>query len=353
MAKLGEANVGGRLAPAWLLNLTAEELDSLKSLWYSNPNLLDNWYFGNPVNQRGKTEYVSAGYTIDRWVVSESTLVVEDGYISVDLTNWKGILQYIEPNLFKKLAGKTLTASVMHNDGQLKSVTFTPSQDWTKVDLWVGTEMGTIIYRWSEGRPNFTYANTQIGDLLAFKLELGDQQTLAHQENGVWVLNEIPDYTEELLKCMTSKADSADTYANCELSPKMDDLGNYDGYKSIDKYNGLPVVYKNFQGFLLWGTGSKESGADYFDSMGRAIRFSASAGGSVTIPLLPNRVYLVSSSNNVGNCLAVVVTAGSIVSSISHLLQASGVSISVGSGLSIVVTDTDGRYGRVVSVMML
>ena len=32
-----------------------------------NRNLLDNWYFGAPVNQRGKASYTGAGYTIDRW----------------------------------------------------------------------------------------------------------------------------------------------------------------------------------------------------------------------------------------------------------------------------------------------
>lgn len=35
----------------------------------------------------------------------------------------------------------------------------------------------------------------------AVKLELGSQQTLAHQENGAWVLNEIPDYGEQLRRC--------------------------------------------------------------------------------------------------------------------------------------------------------
>lgn len=38
-----------------------------------NPNLLDNWYFGNPVNQRGQAEYTGSGggniYCIDRWAV--------------------------------------------------------------------------------------------------------------------------------------------------------------------------------------------------------------------------------------------------------------------------------------------
>ena len=36
-----------------------------------NPNLLDNWYFGNPVNQRGQTEYTGGGYTVDRWKLSQ------------------------------------------------------------------------------------------------------------------------------------------------------------------------------------------------------------------------------------------------------------------------------------------
>ena len=36
----------------------------------------------------------------------------------------------------------------------------------------------------------------------AAKLELGDTQTLAHQdEDGNWQLNEIPNYAEELAKC--------------------------------------------------------------------------------------------------------------------------------------------------------
>ena len=35
----------------------------------------------------------------------------------------------------------------------------------------------------------------------AAKLELGSTQTLAHKENGVWVLNEIPDFGEQLRRC--------------------------------------------------------------------------------------------------------------------------------------------------------
>lgn len=45
------------------------ELVSLPNI--CNPNLLDNWYFGNPVNQRGQTEWLSSASVnvpcVDRW----------------------------------------------------------------------------------------------------------------------------------------------------------------------------------------------------------------------------------------------------------------------------------------------
>lgn len=41
-----------------------------------------------------------------------------------------------------------------------------------------------------------------IAKILAVKLELGDTQTLAHQDkDGNWILNEIPDYQEEYERC--------------------------------------------------------------------------------------------------------------------------------------------------------
>lgn len=49
----------------------------------------------------------------------------------------------------------------------------------------------------------------------AAKLELGDVQTLAHKEGDKWVLNEIPDYGEQLRRCTyyAEKVESKDTPA--------------------------------------------------------------------------------------------------------------------------------------------
>ena len=48
---------------------------------------------------------------------------------------------------------------------------------------------------------SITKAETTLG-IQAAKLELGPQQTLAHQDaDGNWVLNEVPDYGEQLRRC--------------------------------------------------------------------------------------------------------------------------------------------------------
>ena len=155
MAELGEANIGGRMVPAWLLNLTAEELDSLKSRWYSNPNLLDNWYLGNPVNQRG----ISSGngpvnaYGIDRWkFLNAGTLTIGSDYIAIASDQHAYTLQqYIEPGRFAGVIGKTATLSALvKGSGRLKISLGSSSagaysnyfsySDWTLVQM-----QGTIV----------------------------------------------------------------------------------------------------------------------------------------------------------------------------------------------------------------
>ena len=46
--------------------------------------------------------------------------------------------------------------------------------------------------------------------LVAAKLEVGSTQTLAHKENGIWVLNEIPNFEDQLMRCAISKSPNAD-----------------------------------------------------------------------------------------------------------------------------------------------
>lgn len=79
-----------------------------------NPNLLDNWYFGNPVNQRGQASYTDVGYCIDRWYLGTDggVCLVEDGYIRTVMSgSWFNFEQKVDN--FADLKGKTVTASAL------------------------------------------------------------------------------------------------------------------------------------------------------------------------------------------------------------------------------------------------
>lgn len=173
-----------------------------------NPNLLINRYFANPVNQRGQTEYTGAGYTIDCWKVTgaSSVLKVVDGGITFTPTaTSNGIRQDIE--FPEKFAGKTVTVSFLLGDANDVKARAGYGDGSNHFGEWgysgIVTATGTVV----DGATTFTafiqfdtVAESPV--VIAAKLELGSAQTLAHQdENGNWVLNEIPDYAEELAKC--------------------------------------------------------------------------------------------------------------------------------------------------------
>ena len=83
---------------------------------FVRPNLLDNWYFGNPVNQRGQTEYSeNQSYIIDRWRMRGDGVTIgleTDGIvINCDGASFNSIVQAFEnPAL---LLGKTITLSAL------------------------------------------------------------------------------------------------------------------------------------------------------------------------------------------------------------------------------------------------
>ena len=134
-----------------------------------NANLLDNWCFENPVNQRGASGTIStAGHFFDRWKLVSGSVTINSGAIVLNGT----IAQVREYAI-----GQAVTATVLTPDGVTD---VTPVYD-DEAKTFTVTAQGKTIR--------------------AVKLELGTQQTLAHQENGVWVLNEIPDYVEQLRKC--------------------------------------------------------------------------------------------------------------------------------------------------------
>lgn len=184
-----------------------------------SPNLLRNGTFadGCIVNQRGKTSYAGTGYGVDMWYTTGATL-------SVDVTA-EGVKLYknaasANPAWAQALetdavVGQTVTVSMLYKgNGEGASLRVAQSggiatlaivSDWTLV------QKTFTLEKWSVGALQDraivaiqcfeNMAANQGLYIKAIKLELGEQQTLAHQENGVWVLNELPDYGGELLRC--------------------------------------------------------------------------------------------------------------------------------------------------------
>lgn len=170
-----------------------------------NPNLLDNWYFGRPVNQRGQTDYATGGvYTLDRWWMQyDTTLSIVDGGIKIG-GKWD-VQQYFE----NTLPNATYTLSLLYKDRTGSDPLRLIAGNRTDGDL-AKTESkdasGILSITFSTAKSNkvnfgFTGSTDNSAIIIAIKLELGDTQTLAHKENGVWVLNEIPDFGEQLARC--------------------------------------------------------------------------------------------------------------------------------------------------------
>mgnify|MGYP006956649235 CR=1 FL=1 len=198
-----------------LTDAVQEQGEALETM--CNPNMLDNWYFGNPVNQRGQTSYTGVGYGIDRWRGSaeDVTVAVATGGISVSGKQFQRLEQGVEdaqslngiavtfsalvknPNGNFRLALYNATTGVLitqdaqaSEDFQLVQITATPA-------ISAGDSFSAFLY---PGANDATTVRTCL--IKAVKLELGSQQTLAHQDaDGNWVLNEIPNYGEQLRRC--------------------------------------------------------------------------------------------------------------------------------------------------------
>lgn len=194
------------------------------------PNLLDNWYFAGgggegtfPINQRGQTSYaVNNDYSIDRWRMDNYqnvlTVYLQSDCIKLQktsATNNPGFYQVLSD---QTLVGKTVTASVIYRGTGLSTVKLVAP----------GLASGYIFQdsvNWNLATATYTVATGSVGsisdvafigfqleasittsdylEVLAIKLELGENQTLAYQDSdGNWILlPQEESYATEWLKC--------------------------------------------------------------------------------------------------------------------------------------------------------
>lgn len=192
---------------------------------WSNPNLLENWYFADPVNQRGQKTYTNDGYTIDRWRIAQgvkAAVRITDSGLEIKRTsNTRAIFQQVltidDREFVQSFAGREVTLSALFGQ-ELRSVTMTiptsNDENWYPAGT-SGSKVNSMYVRLSINSNTTTgyfdlnfdiYVSTGGaggGLITAVKLELGSHQTLAHKDAaGNWVLNgPPPDKTLEMLKC--------------------------------------------------------------------------------------------------------------------------------------------------------
>lgn len=181
---------------------------------YSNPNILINSDFRNPINQRGQTEYTGNNiYTVDRWRTggggANGKIIINDGYVTIERTNaslYLSLFQKIAAEDVAYLSKQTVTLSakvrtnsnyfrlsINVNDGtELNYDTFDGTGDWQIITK-------TVILPQLDSYINLGLSNSPAApisdscDIAWIKLELGASPTLY-----------IPsDPVAELMKCQT------------------------------------------------------------------------------------------------------------------------------------------------------
>lgn len=169
--------------------------ENIGTTWPCNPNLLDNPTFAiwQRYQDGNYTGVPNGSYISDRWIITSS-----NGHITSNLTAvtpYGGIKNATGPNcrITQRLEnaaqfnGMTLTLSVLKNAGLYTATKV--ANGWNDTtDIFDGFSSATAWLNAGE-------------TILAAKLELGPTQTLAHREGDKWVLNEVPEYGEQLRRC--------------------------------------------------------------------------------------------------------------------------------------------------------
>lgn len=158
-----------------------------------NKNILQNWDFRKPVNQRGLTSYSNVMYTIDRWLwtvaVPTRSVTIQSGYVTI--TNNAGTTGIFGQKL-EALEPGTYTLSVLFTDGTVENKTLT----WDGLTLTEqSTSFGTLSLRLVDGFPTFAMGigASKTINVKAVKLEKSQASTLVNDP--------VADYGEQLLLC--------------------------------------------------------------------------------------------------------------------------------------------------------
>lgn len=174
----------------------------------SNENILRNWYFADPVNQKRQTEYTGPGYTIDGWLLRDvgASVIIVDGGIKVS-PQW-----FVQDFEADRIGPGKYTLSCLCFGGGISNMTVGIYTDTGIIDVPVTIKStGPLAYGTfsvPESSIRRKMGISLVSDLTgntifkAAKLELGSKSTLAHKVGDTWVMNDPPpDKALELAKC--------------------------------------------------------------------------------------------------------------------------------------------------------
>lgn len=121
-------------------------------------------------------------------------------------------------------------------------------------------------------------------------------------------------------------------------------------YRTTERYLGNYCTrLVGADGIEYWSSPSMP----YWHSAGKAIAYAITAGGNITVPLEKNRTYFLACCDNVRKGLVAVQTATNSVLSITPIITLDSWSVTLGTGLTVIVTETDSRYAMRVAMTCL
>lgn len=166
--------------------------------------------------------YAGLGKHLSPWYIPNTNGAVKLNDKSVTVYGGNLNASFFNQKLSIPLAGETVTASLLTADGKLSwaSGTF-PTETDREIQVASATAENSVTFNVNAAGPGQAYtayvsvrvpAGAEI-DVSAAKLELGDYQTLAHQdENGNWVLNEAPNKAKQLALCSQYDPETGEFY---------------------------------------------------------------------------------------------------------------------------------------------
>lgn len=172
----------------------------------NNINLLPNWYYQFPINQKEQNTYTSLGTTIDCVVKTAGNVSFEITDDGLKITGGSSgyFHHYVDMNLLK-LAGQPITFSIFDSNNKLYMISKQIPNSGSWIVSYIVTDGGIrfelVIHEGFAGYQSYAGPNTQ-DTIKAVKLELGSESTLCRNYNGNLIINDSPyNYQQEQMKC--------------------------------------------------------------------------------------------------------------------------------------------------------